>query len=148
MSGRPRWAVCEDGAEYLERYRRFLDGEFDFEPAPDAAALAAAIERGAAGAILDLDFRRTPPDRLVDEEGRTHAALADPERRRLAESQGLLILRDLRRRGLAAPVILCADLDDAEQIAWLEHTYAPLAVVPSHEGLMQTAARMRTLARG
>ena len=141
---RPLWIVCEDGSEYIERYARFLDGEFAFAAAGDAAeVMSVAGERKPGGVILDLDFRRTPPERLVDEEGRTRDALPEAERRRLAASQGLLILRALRARGLATPVILCADLDDAEQIAWLTETYAPLAIVPSHEGLVETAARMR-----
>ena len=136
--------VCEDGSEYLERFTRFLDEEFEFTPAGDAAALVGAIA-GATGVILDLDFRRTPPERLVDESGATSGQLAEPERRRLSESQGILILRALRSRKLAVPVLLCADLDE-DQVAWLERELAPLEVVPSHEGLLETAARMRALA--
>lgn len=142
---RPRFVVCEDGDEYLQRYARFLDAEFEFVPAGDAAALEDALSAPASGVILDLDFRRTPPELLVDESGETHAALPDEERRRLAESQGILILRRLRARGHAHPALLCADLDDADQIAFLERTLAPLQIVPSHESLVTTAARLRAL---
>jgi len=140
---KPLWIVVEDGAEYLERYARFLDGEFRFAPAPDAASAEAALRAGADGLLLDLDFRRTPPDRLVDENGASRPSLPEAERRRLAESQGILILRLLRARGHATPAILCADLDDPEQVAYLERSLAPLAIAPSHEGLLETAARMR-----
>ena len=140
----PLWIICEDGREYIDRFARFLDGEFRFAHATDAAALDALLASGdAAGIILDLDFRRTPGELLVDEAGLTHDAPADALRRRLAETQGLLILRRLRARGVTLRVLLFADLADASQAAWLEETLAPLAIVPGREGLAQTAARMR-----
>jgi hypothetical protein len=146
----PLWIVCEDGSEYFERFSRFLDGEFRFLPAGDAASLLRLVEVGAAeggvaGVILDLDFRRTPAERLVDEQGRTHAAVAEETRRRIAQAQGILILRLLRARGFDVPVLLFADLDDAEQAAYLERTLGPVEIVPGHEGLVQTAARMRAV---
>ena len=59
---RLRFVVCEDGAEYLERFRRFLGESFDFLPAHDFdEARAAAAD--ADGILLDLDFRRTPAER-------------------------------------------------------------------------------------
>jgi hypothetical protein len=162
----PLWIICEDGAEYFERFSRFLDGEFRFLPAGDAASLVLLVELGAqealaasiagregsasgdvAGVILDLDFRRTAAERLVDEQGRTHAAVAEETRQRLSQAQGILILRLLRARGFGVPVLLFADLDE-DQAAYLERTLAPVAIVPSHEGLLQTAARMRKAGEG
>lgn len=141
---RPRWLVCEDGTEYLERFRRFLDAHFEFVPARSAAALLAALSDGADGVILDLDFRRSPPADLVDEVGGPLAAGFDEAtRRRLAGEQGIHILRLLRARGLDVPVLLFADLDDPGQVAWLTATFAPLAIVPGREGLAQTAERLR-----
>ncbi len=142
---RPVWIVCEDGTEYLERFVRFLDDRFRFVHALDGPALLAALAGGARGVILDLDFRRTPRERLVDEQGRSGLALGEEQRRRLAGQQGILILRLLRARGFTLPVLLCADLDDAAQAAYLERTLAPLTIVPSHEGLRETAARMQAL---
>jgi hypothetical protein len=139
----PRWVICEDGVEYLERFRRFLDGEFEFVASGDARAAALALSTGSAGIILDLDFRRTAPALLVDETGASGESLGSEERRRLAETQGILVLRRLRAEGHRAPALLFADLDDEDQAAWLERTLAPLEIVPSHESLQATAARMR-----
>ena len=152
----PRFIVCEDGAEYIERFRRFLGGSFTFVPARDLGGALEAIEAGARGddaidgVLLDLDFRRTPPERLVDESGRALAgALAHVDegtRRRLTESQGIFILRALRARGLRLPAVLFADLADAEQAGFLERTLAPLVVASSRTGLGVVAALLGRLA--
>ncbi len=149
MTGRrPRFVVCEDGTEYVERFRRFLGDDFEFLPAGDfASALEAAA--GADGLLLDLDFRRTPPDRLVDERGAAAAAQMDEgTRRRLAESQGILILRALRARGVSLPAVLFADLDDAEQARILERSLAPVVIASSRTGLRELAALLRGGAPG
>ena len=52
-------------------------------------------------------------------------------------------LRLLRAAGDATPVLLFADLDDAERATYLERSFAPVEIVPSNEGLLQTAERMR-----
>lgn len=143
---RPLWVVCEDGTEYLERFVRFLADRFQFVHALDGPALLEALAAGPSGVILDLDFRRTPRERLVDEQGRSGLALGEEQRRRLAGQQGILILRLLRAHGSRLPVFLCADLDNAAQLAYLERTLAPLVIVPSHEGLRELAARMQAVA--
>jgi len=141
---RPLWLVCEDGLEYCDRLQRFLGGEFRFERVTHAAALlAAAAAAPAAGVIMDLDFRRTSDELLVDEHGAGDRPLAPEERGRLTESQGIFVLRALRRGGHRLPAILCADLEDPEQIAFLERTLAPLAVVPSSESITALARRLR-----
>jgi hypothetical protein len=139
---RPRWIVCEDGDEYLSRFGRFLGCEFEFVAARDfATALRCAT--GAEGIILDLDFRRTEPGQLVDESGRSNAQLPPGERRRLAEMQGVLILRALRRRGVAIRALLCADLDDPAQVRRLEDELQPLEIVPGSESVPRTGERLR-----
>jgi hypothetical protein len=158
---RPRWLVCEDGTEYIDRLQRFLGAEFLFERVADAAALLAAAAGPAApapggaappapggaaapaGVIMDLDFRRTPEALLVDENGTSGQPLAPEERSRLAESQGIFVLRALRRAGSRLPAILCADLDDPAQVAFLERTLGPLAVAPSSESITALARRLR-----
>jgi len=139
---KPRWIVCEDGDEYLTRFSRFLGDRFEFTPASDlSGALAAAP--GAQGLLLDLDFRRTDPARLVDESGEAQPQRAAGERARLSEVQGILILRALRSRGVLLPALLCADLDDAERTARLQSDLAPLEIVPGSEGVFAIAERMR-----
>ena len=139
---RPRWIVCEDGDEYLSRFRRFLGGEFDFVAAGDfETALRCAT--GAAGIILDLDFRRTHGALLVDESGSSHARLPPGERQRLAEMQGVLILRALRRRGVPLPAVLCADVDDAAQVRRLEDELRPLEVGAGSESVARIGERLR-----
>lgn len=135
----PCFVVCEDGAEYIERFRRFLGASFRFVPAGDLDTALAAVA-GADGLLLDLDFRRTPAARLIDERGEAPAATDEGTRRRLVESQGIFILRALRARGVALPAVLFADLGDAGQAAFLERTLAPLVVAPSSTGLRELAA--------
>jgi hypothetical protein len=148
MTARPRFVVCEDGSEYLDRFTRFLGDDFAFVPALDFEAARAAAD-GADGLLLDLDFRRTPPGKLVDERGPVPADLDDDTRRRLAETQGILILRQLRAAGITLPAVLFADVDDGERARFLERTLAPLAIGSSHlgireiEGLLRAALRPR-----
>jgi hypothetical protein len=137
-----RFVVCEDGNEYLDRFRRFLGEEFEFVVAHDYAEVCDVMD-GAAGLLLDLDFRRTPAERLVDERGIVARAPDDGTRRRLAETQGILILRQLRATGVTLPAILFADLDDSERARFLERTLAPLTVAGSQLGLRDVAALMR-----
>ena len=138
---RRRFVVCEDGAEYLERFRRFLGESFDFRPAHDfEEARAAAAE--ADGILLDLDFRRTPADRLVDEQGPAPAPMDAGTRARLAETQGILILRRLRAAGVALPAILFADLEEGQR-TFLARALAPLSVAGSRLGIAEIAALLR-----
>lgn len=139
---KPRWIVCEDGDEYLTRFQRFLGHEFEFAAAANLQDVL-GLAPGASGIVLDLDFRRAEPARLVDESGTAHPRLAAGERTRLAELQGVLILRALRRRGIALPALLCADLDDAAQARRLEAELAPLSVVPGSESVAGIGERLR-----
>lgn len=138
---RLRFVVCEDGAEYLERFRRFLGDSFDFLPAHDFDEASAAAA-DADGILLDLDFRRTPADRLVDEQGPAPTSMDAGTRTRLAETQGILILRRLRAAGVALPAILFADLDDG-QLAFVARTLAPLSVAGSRMGIAEIATLLR-----
>ena len=137
MSAPPCFLVCEDGEEYTARFQRFLGAEFEFERV-DHFAAALARAPGARGLLLDLDFRRTPAALLVDETGALGPA-------RLAEVQGILLLRALRARGVRLPALLFADLDDPGRAARLEAELAPLTVVSSSEGLPRIAQRLRAM---
>ena len=144
MTARPRFIVCEDGSEYLDRFTRFLGDDFAFVAAADFASARAAAG-GADGLLLDLDFRRTPPDRLVDERGPVTGSLDGERRRRLAETQGILILRQLRAGGIALPAILFADLDDGDRADYLRRTLAPLAIGSSHLGIREIGTLLRSV---
>jgi len=144
MTARPRFVVCEDGDEYMVRFTRFLGDDFAFVAAADfASAREAAAD--ADGLLLDLDFRRTPPDRLVDERGQVAAGLDEDRRRRLAETQGILILRQLRAAGITLPAVLFADLDDGDRARYLQRTLAPLSIGSSHLGIREIGALLRSV---
>jgi hypothetical protein len=110
------------------------------------ALMAALGDDPPAGLVLDLDFRRTPREQLVDEGGAALSVPSAGEQHRVACVQGLLILRALRGRGVTLPALLCTDIDDPGQLEHLEHELAPLAVVPSTESLPRLAQRLRSLA--
>jgi hypothetical protein len=141
---KPLVIVCEDGHEYLQRFSRFLGEELELVRVDDLASAQAACQRGPRALLFDLDFSRLPPDRLIDEEGRTAPRPRD-ESRRLAQMQGILILRALRAAAVTAPALLFADLDDPGRVKFLEQSLAPLQVVPSSEGMAAIAARIRRL---
>jgi hypothetical protein len=147
--------ICEDGQEYLDRFSRLLGAAFHFQRATSfAEALAAVSGAGAPGAaavsglLLDLDFRRTPPAALIDDAGQSATFRPDSERRPLVAMQGILILRALRRAGVTLPALLFADLEDADQIAFLQTDLAPLQVIPSSVGLQEIGRTLARLAMG
>ena len=129
--------ICEDGTEYSERFQRFLGAEFRFLRAAHFAEILEMLPQARA-LLLDLDFRRTDPALLVDESGA-------PAARDAAEVQGILILRALRSRGVKLPALLFADLDDDARAARLAAELAPLQIVPSGEGILRIAQRLRDL---
>jgi hypothetical protein len=141
---KPLVIVCEDGHEYLQRFSRFLGDELELLRVEDLASAQAACARGPRALLFDLDFSRLRPERLVDEEGRPGARPRD-ESRRLAQMQGILILRALRAAGVTAPALLFADLDDPARVKFLERSLTPLEVVPSSEGMGAIATRLRRL---
>jgi hypothetical protein len=141
---KPLVIVCEDGHEYLQRFSRFLGEELELLRVDDFSSARTACARGPRVLLFDLDFSRLPPERLIDEAGQTGARPRD-ESRRLAQMQGILILRALRAGAVTAPALLFADLDDAARVKFLEQSLAPLSVVPSAEGMGAIAARIRRL---
>jgi hypothetical protein len=145
----PLFVVCEDGEEYTQRFERFLGRQFRFRRVADGASAETAVKtEPAAGLLLDLDFRRLSPNRLVGESGPPSQPPTAEERSRWAATQGVLILSHLRRRDVVLPALLFADFDDATQVEFLERSYAPLAVVGSREGLAQLAARLQRMVAG
>jgi hypothetical protein len=140
--------VCEDGHEYSDRFGRLLGGDFRFLRAGHYSEALAAARGEVAGLLLDLDFRRTAPDSLIDESGVAGTVRPQGERQRLAAVQGILILRALRRAGVVLPALLFADLDDQGQVQFLEGSLAPLTVIHSSAGIATIAAALGAISRG
>jgi hypothetical protein len=138
---RPLVLVCEDGHEYLERFSRFLGAALELVRVDDLPSALAACARRPRALLFDLDFARLPPERLIDESGQSGPRAPD-EIRRLAQMQGILILRALRAAGVQTPALLFADLDDPARVRFLETSLAPLSVVPSSEGMASIRARI------
>jgi len=138
----PLVLIAEDGDEYTARFSRLLGGSFRFLRAGSFAEVAAALAGPVRVLVLDLDFRRTPPALLVDEEG---GPVPAADAARVAAVEGILLLRALRARGLRVPALLCADLDDPEQERRLCAELAPLEISASTEGMPDLARRLRRL---
>ena len=112
-------------------------------PAPDFAAARAALSPVPTGCCwISISAGRQPNvDRRA---GRSPAAAVDAgTRARLAETQGILILRRLRAEGIVTPAVLFADLDDDAQAEFLRRTLAPLTLAPSRLGLRELAKLLR-----
>ena len=101
---RPRFVVCEDGSEYLDRFRRFLgDGLRASSPAArlrDGARRRRRRRRPAPRSRLPPHAR---PSAWSTSTAPPRAALDAGTRARLAETQGILILRQLRAAGVDPP---------------------------------------------
>jgi hypothetical protein len=141
----PTLLVIEDGEEYTLRFQRFLGRDIDFHRASSLAAARIALGDQPRGLLLDLDFRRTPREELVDDQGRAKLSLGDGGFAPLSEQQGILILRALRAGGCALPALLFADLPDDNQSHFLETSLAPLRIIPSDESLPNIVAEIRRL---
>jgi hypothetical protein len=146
MTARPLFVVCEDGTEYVDRFQRLLGTRFRFVRAGSFGEASAALARGAVGLLLDLDFRRALAADLVDESGHADVTRTGSEHRRVSATQGVLILRALRRQGVKLPALLFADFDDADQTTYLETELAPLRVVRSSVGLHDIGSALDQMA--
>lgn len=141
------WIICEDGTEYSERFARFLPS-FRYTRTTSARELFDVLAlQETSGVLLDLDFRRTSASELIDEQGATAADRTPAETIRLTREQGILILRQLRLRGFATPVLLFADLDAPERVRFLKAQFRPLHLVASSEPIGDLALRMAEFER-
>jgi len=145
---RPRFLVCEDGDEYIQRFVRFLAARFDFVATRSHHELSEqlASSQPIAGILLDLDFRRTPLADLIDEKGQAMARAASQVQQDLIAQQGICILTALRRQGCPTPAILFADLESSAQTDYLTVRLGPLEVVPSSVGLGELSKKLAELA--
>ncbi len=95
--------------------------------------------------LLDLDFRRTDLSLLIDGEGNPLANSTSEERKRLVANQGIAILSCVRRRFAQTPVLLFADLAEAQR-TFLTQRFAPLTVVSSHVSMRELQVELDELA--
>jgi len=69
MKARPRFIVCEDGSEYMDRFTRFLGDDFAFVAAADfASALPWVFVVAAPLSLVALFFALRLPERPLREE--------------------------------------------------------------------------------
>ncbi|MBN1606832.1 MAG: hypothetical protein JW940_09365 [Polyangiaceae bacterium] len=146
---RPRFVVCEDGDEYIQRFVRFLASRFEFVATRSHHELSDRLgsSQPVAGILLDLDFRRTPLADLIDEKGQALACAASQVQHNLIAQQGICILAALRREGCPTPAILFADLESPAQNDYLTGRLGPLEVVPSSVGLGELSTKLAELAQ-
>jgi hypothetical protein len=145
----PRFLVCEDGDEYIQRFVRFLASRFDFVASQSHRQLTEQLvsSRPVAGILLDLDFRRAPRSELIDERGQALASAASQVQHDLAAQQGICILAAVRREGCVTPAILFADIENPAQTDYLVRRLGPLEVVSSSVGLGELSEKLVRLAR-
>jgi hypothetical protein len=144
---RPRFLVCEDGDEYVQRFVRFLASRFEFVATRSHRELREELgsSRPVAGILLDLDFRRTPLADLIDERGRALVEATTQVQHSLTAQQGICILTALRHQGYRAPALLFADLESPAQTDYLTKRLGPLEVVPSSVGLGELSEKLAAL---
>ena len=141
--------VVEDGAEYLDAFRRLSVAAEPVEwlHAADAAEAREILSRRRVDAVfLDVVFDRTPPDRLVGGGAALDARFsADPAARRahLARQQGFYLLHELAA-GLPPGTAVVLAHDFSAEPARLE---ALRAAVPGLEGTPESATTTQILAR-
>jgi hypothetical protein len=146
-----RWfLVCEDGNEYLERFERFLGDDFNFLQARDFETSMRLLKRDqtVVAILMDLDFRRVPPEQLVDAEGRGIAKRTRAEVAEISANQGIYVLSSLRKNGIDIPVLLFADIDGVDQRKYLQTQFSPVEVVGSHVGLSELKQRLLAFLTG
>lgn len=110
-----RLLVIEDGTEYAEFARLFLDRDFAVTAAQSGAeALRALAAQSIDVLLVDLRFDRAPVERLTGDFEASAERLFAGDRaralRHLQDQQGVLILADLRAAGHHQPAVFVHEL--------------------------------------
>ncbi len=121
----------EDGEEYVEVLREFLDEGFVWVRAGTGGEALQMLEREPFDAVfLDMRFDRVPLGELLGDWARVVDRFNGDERQArayLEEHQGLFILAALRERGHRLPVLLSYDFrDEPERWARIRARYGPV----------------------
>jgi hypothetical protein len=132
-----RLLVIEDGEEYLEFARVFLNDCFELAAARSSqAALDELALRSADALLIDLRFERAAAETLTGDPQATAARLFDGDLARavryLQDQQGTLILAALRARGHAQPALFVHDFP-ARRLDNLRKLYGDVRAVPTFD---------------
>jgi CheY-like chemotaxis protein len=144
----PTLLIVEDGREYLDFFRLFLEEEHTYLHAQSGAEAFAHLEEEAVDlVVLDMRFERSPPKDLlgdVDQVARDYFG-GDPARaqRFVADNQGTLVLAELRAQGYRQPVLFVSDLPSRKRDN-LRGLYGEIRAVPNFDA----AAIRREIAAG
>ncbi|MGE5414862.1 MAG: hypothetical protein ACM3NW_11840 [Syntrophomonadaceae bacterium] len=139
--------VVEDGAEYLDAFRRLAGPAEPIEwlhAADGAAARDVLARRRVDAGFLDVVFDRTPPERLLGagaEVGRRFAGDEARLREHLARQQGFYVLGEIASAlPVPARVVLAHDFSaEPARLAALR------ATVPRLEGVAESATASEIL---
>lgn len=129
--------VIEDGNEYSEFARLFLQPDFVVHQATSAASTLAMLSDLRMDALLiDMRFDRAPVDALIGDVTDTAARLFGGSQARavryLQDQQGILILAALRARGHSQPAVFIHDFP-ARRLANLQKLYGLVRAVPTFD---------------
>lgn len=138
--------VIEDGSEYSEFARLFLQPEYAIRQATSAASTLLVLrQQPIAGLLIDLRFDRAPTSELIGDVTATAAQLFGGNQGRalryLQDQQGILILAELRRQGFQQGAVFVHDFPQ-RRLQNLQKLYGAVQAVPTFDA----AAIRRALA--
>lgn len=129
--------VIEDGSEYAEFARLFLQPEYEIRQATSAASTLVVLRQQAiAGLLIDLRFDRAPTSELIGDVTATAAQLFGGNQGRalryLQDQQGILILAELRRHGFQQGAVFVHDFPP-KRLQNLQKLYGSVQAVPTFD---------------
>jgi hypothetical protein len=129
--------IIEDGSEYTEFARLFLQLDFVIHQAQSARkTLEALLRIQMAALLIDLRFDRAPAEVLLGDVAVTAVRLFGGNQGRalryLQDQQGVLILAEVRRHGYRQPALFIHDFP-ARRLANLRKLYGEVSAVPTFD---------------
>lgn len=129
--------VIEDGSEYRDFARLFLQPEYEISHATSAASTLAVLrERPIDRLLVDLRFDRAPTSELIGDVTATAAQLFGGNQGRalryLQDQQGILILAELRRCGYRQGAVFVHDFPP-KRLQNLQKLYGAVRAVPTFD---------------
>jgi hypothetical protein len=139
--------VIEDGTEYEEFARAFLDPPFSIAAAHSAKEALDALTRDPVALLLDMRFERTLPRDLLGDVDRTAERLfggdKDRARRHLVDQQGALVLAALREARCDVPAVFVHDFPE-RRLDNLRKLYGRVGAVSTFDAarILETVRRL------